>query len=255
MQGKEKAVVKPVPSGEWEYHQSRFTHLPKTPFRILVSGKSQSGKGVLTVNAVTNFWKDCFEAVYVFASTVHVDTTWQTIAHHAHRHLGQGRKDQFLFNDFDETALGEIMERQKANIAKQKKDPDIKKLKGILIIIDDLSHHSGLHKHSTGILSMLMTLGRHYGISLWCNVHSINSLGSLARRQASAIIVFSIANSREYDSLREQYGKLVGLSEFDRIYDIAIREAPPYSFLTIHASSNNPRRTFMLRFEAWLEPE
>jgi hypothetical protein len=255
MQTKEKAVVKAVPSGEWEYVQSRFSQLPKTPFRILVSGKSQSGRGVLTVNAVVNFWKECFEAVYVFASTVNVDTTWQTIAHHAYRHLQQGRKGEFMFNDFDETALSEIMERQRANIEKQKKDPDIKKLKGILIIIDDLSHHSEMHRHSTGILSKLMTLGRHYGISLWCNVHSINSLGSLARRQASAIIVFAIANSREYDSLREQYGKLVGLKEFDRIYDIAIREAPPYSFLTIHASSNNPARTFMLRFEAWLEPE
>ena len=250
-----KAIVQPVPSGEWEYHQSRFAQLPKTPFRILVSGKSQSGKGVLTVNAVTDFWKDCFQAVYVFASTVHVDTTWQTIAHYAHRNLQQGRKEQFLFNDFDEAALGEIMERQKLAISKQKKDTDVKKLKGILIIIDDLSHHSGLHRQSTGILSKLMTLGRHYGISLWCNVHSINSLGSLARRQASAVIVFSIANSREYDSIREQYGKLVGLPEFDRMYDIAIREAPPFSFLTIHASSNDPRRTFMIRFEAWLEPE
>ena len=249
-------IVKPVPSGEWQYEQSRFAHMPKVPYRLLVSGKSASGKGVLTVNMVTNFYRDVFERIYVFAATAQVDSTWQTIAHYAYRNLQQGRKGRFMFDDFDEKALTEIVEHQMIEIERQKRDPDRKKLKGILIIIDDLSDHSGLKRMSNGILNRLMTTGRHYGISLHLNVHSINSLGSLARRQASAIVVFSIANSREYESLREQYGKLVGLEAFDRFYDVAAgREAPPYSFLTILASSNDVNRMFLLRFEAWLQTD
>ena len=200
----DRPIVKPVPSGEWPHEQSRFAHMPKVPYRMLVSGKSASGKGVLTVNLVTNFYRNVFEQVFVFASTAHVDNTWQTIAHYAARNLQQGRKGQFMFDDFDEGALAEIVERQKLEIERQKKDPDRKKLKGILIIIDDLSSHAGLKRMSGGILNTLMTTGRHYGISLQLNVHSINSLGSLARRQASVVVIFSITNMREYDSLREQ---------------------------------------------------
>ena len=59
---------------------------------------------------------------------------------------------------------------------------------------DHLSDHSGLRKMSNGILNRLMTTRRHYRISLHLNVHSINSLGSLARRQASTIIIFPISN-------------------------------------------------------------
>ncbi len=254
---KEQAVVKPVPSGEWQYTQSRFGHLPRIPFRLLCSGKSASGKGVLTVNAVTNFYRDCFDRVYVFAATANVDNTWQTIAHYAYRHLNQRRREQILFEDFSEAELDRIVENQKIEIERQKRDPDRKKLKGILIILDDLSDHSGMRKLTNGILNRIMTTGRHFGISLWANVHSITSMGPLARRQATAIVVFTIANQREYQSLREQYGKIAGSEEaFDRLYDIAAgRDADPWSFLTILASSNDPNRMFMLRFEAWLVPE
>ncbi len=254
---REQALVKPVPSGEWEHTQSRFSHLPRIPFRLLCSGKSAAGKGVLTVNAVTNFYRDCFERIYVFAATANVDNTWQTIAHYAYRHLNQRRREQVLFDDFDEAVLAQIVENQKIAIERQKRDPDRKKLKGILIILDDLSDHSAMRRLSNGVLNRLMTTGKHYGISVWANVHSINSMGSLARRQATAIVVFAIANQREYQSLREQYGKIAGSERaFDQIYDVAAGKlADPYSFLTILAASNNPERMFMLRFEAWLVPE
>ena len=251
---REVARVKPVPSGEWEHEQSRFAHLPKVPFRFLISGKSASGKGVLTVNAVTNFYRDCFERIYVFAATVEQDNTWQTIAHYAYRHLNQRRREQFMFDQFDEAALAQIVENQKIEIARQKNDPDRKKLKGILVILDDLSDDSAMKRMANGILNRIMTTGRHYGISLWANVHSITSMGSLARRQATAIVVFRIASGTEYKSLKDQYGKIAGSDEsFDKIYETAVKD--PYSFLTIIAASNDPRRMFMLRFEAWLVPE
>ena len=90
MTTKERAIVKPQPAHEWAYKQSRFGHLPTQPFRILTVGKSASGKGVLLVNAVTDFWKGCFKRVYVCASTAEVDSTWKAIEHYAIRELGQG---------------------------------------------------------------------------------------------------------------------------------------------------------------------
>jgi len=99
-------------------------------------------------------------------------------------------------------------------------------------------------------------VARHYGISLWFNVHSIHSLGSLARRQASAIVVFPIANYKEKEAIREMYGQLAGsLRKFDAIMEEAIgKDSDPYSFLVIRANAKSAKRTFMLRFEAFLEP-
>ena len=162
-----------------------------------------------------------------------------------------------MFDQFDETALKAIIEMQKLSIDRQKKDPDRKgPLKGCLIIMDDLSHDGNLRKMQGGVLAELWTTPRHYGISLWANVHSINSLGSLARRQASAIIVFPIANYREAEAIREQYGQMAGsLRAFDTIMDTAIGpNSEPYSFLVIRTAAKDPRRAFMLRLEAWLEP-
>ena len=104
-------------------------------------------------------------------------------------------------------------------------------------------------------MSEMMTSSRHYAASIWCNIHAISSLGALARRQASAIIVFPIANYCEKESIREQFGRLAGsLQKVDAINDEAIGvNLEPYSFLTRRADAKSANRTFMLRFEAWLE--
>jgi len=253
----ERAIVKPVKGGEFKYKQSRFKHLPSVPFRCLCSGRSAAGKGVLVTNVVTDFFRDAFKKVYVFAPTVHLDNTWQTIAHHCNRNLKQSEyKEQFLFEDFDTAALADIMKKQRRDISIQKADDDIKELKGCLVIIDDFSDSSQLRLRSDGIINKLMCTGRHYGISLWINVHSINSLGSLARRQASTLIIFKVTNTREYQSLREQFGELIGLESFDAAYELAAgKDSPAYSFMTIFPNSHDPKRTLMARFDQCLEPE
>ena len=258
MKETERAIVKPQPAHEWAYKQSRFDHIPTQPFRILVSGKSASGKGVLMVNAVTDFYRGCFKRVFVFASTAEVDSTWKSIEHYAIRELGQGKtRSPFMYTTFDEAALRAIVDGQKLDMRRQKEDPDRKgPLKGCLIICDDLSHDGALRRMQGGISSELWTVARHYGISLWFNVHSIHSLGSLARRQASAIVVFPIANYKEKEAIREMYGQLAGsLKKFDAIMEEAIgKDSDPYSFLVIRADAKSAKRTFMLRFEAFLEP-
>ena len=120
-----RAVVRPQPDHEWKYAQSRFDHLPKIPFRTLVSGKSASGKGVLAVNAVTDFYRKCFKKSSCLLSTVEVDSTFESIEHYAVRELGQG-KAKFMYNNFDEVALRGIMDGQKMDIQRQKDDPDRK---------------------------------------------------------------------------------------------------------------------------------
>ena len=70
-------------------------------------------------------------------------------------------------------------------------------------------------------------------------------------------MVFGIGNSREYQSLSDQYSQLAGRDKpiFDAIYDLAAGpNAQPFSFLTIHTNSRDPNKTFMLRLESWIVP-
>ena len=60
----------------------------------------------------------------------------------------------------------------------------------------------------------------------------------------------------EAEAIREQYGQMAGsLKAFDALMDKAIGpNSEPYSFLLIRTDAKDPKRAFMLRFEAWLEP-
>ena len=110
-------------------------------FGFLVSGRSASGKGVLTANAVTDFWRGCFDSVFVFAATARVDSTWKAIEHFVLRELRPNSRAPFMFDHFNESALKAIIDMQRLASKRQKEDPDRKGgLKGCLIVIDDLSH-------------------------------------------------------------------------------------------------------------------
>ena len=102
------ALVRPIATTDWQYAQSRHKHLPKVPFSILTSGKSRSGKEVLLANVITDFYRDAFSAIYVFAPTVHLDDTFKLIEHHGYRHLKQ--KKPFMFDQYSESIISEIVE-------------------------------------------------------------------------------------------------------------------------------------------------
>ena len=70
------------------------------------------------VNAVTDFYRKCFKRIFVFASTVEVDSTFKAVEHYAVRELGQG-KVKFMYTTFDEVALRGIMEGRKRDIQQQ----------------------------------------------------------------------------------------------------------------------------------------
>ena len=210
---------------------------------------------MLAVNVITDFYRKCFEKIYIFSRTARLDSNYEKIIEYAEK-LGQDESEEpFVFEDLDVEALERIMKERKSLIQRIKAQGDTKKLPGCLIYIDDLSDSAILSKKTgEGIIPKLFTQARHYAISLWVNVHSVNSLGPLARKQASGLILFKITNAREYDSVKQQFAHLVGNDEFDALYDIAAgKQAPPYSFLTVfpnaHRADDPEKPMFMARFD------
>ena len=255
------AIVKPMLQARTDYKQSRYD-LPKLPMRTMIVGRSAAGKGTLIASMLQDQYRGCWESVYVFASTVHVDPLWLALVEYIRDTLGQIREVKDLediaiaHDKIDEVVIRKILAKGERSIKRQKAEGR-KLFKSTLLIFDDMSHTPALQKHQAGIMAEIFTTSRHFGCSLICSVHSVTSLGSLPRRQLSCLILFPDSNRRSYESLSEQYSRLAGPDRktFDEIYQLALgKDAPPFSFLTINVNER-PGRIFMLRFSDFIVPE
>ena len=257
----ESAKVTPLPHAERHYKGSRFKAMPKVPFRMMLTGRSGSGKTVTISSMVLDHYRGCFESIYIFSSTADLDPTFKAIATYAQEELGQGKTDdpasvEFVYTTFNEPTILEIMERTKLSIEKQTRDKK-RILKGSLLIIDDMSHTKELRNHGGSVLGRCFTTARHHGLSIIASTHSANSLGALARRQIDTLCCYSISNRLEMQSLSDQYSRLASKDPrvFDQIYKYAAGPgSPPFSFLTIHVNSRDKDRTFCARFDEWILP-
>ena len=254
------AKVTPLPQAERHYKNSKYKAMPKVPFRLMLTGRSGSGKTVTISSLVLDHYRGCFEAIYLFSSTAELDPTFKAIANYARDELGQGETDdpastQFVHTTLSEPAILDIMERTKDSIERQAKTK--KHIKGSLLIIDDLSHTKELRNHGGSVIGRVFTTARHHGLSIIASTHSANSLGALARRQIDTLCCFGISNRLEMQSLVDQYSRLASQDPkiFEEIYKYAAGPgSPPYSFLTIHVNSRDKDRTFCARFDEWILP-
>ena len=93
----------------------------------------------------------------------------------------------------DPQELEDLQDHQ--DLVQKQKSRKEKTLSSLLLCIDDLSDDPNLKLRGESLLSKLFCTGRHMGISVWLNCHSLNSCGPLLRKNASTLVVFKISNS------------------------------------------------------------
>ena len=76
---KDEISVKPIKLQEHTCKQSKHDIVPKLPMGKLVLPPSSGGKTVLLSNLISNEYRDCFERVFIFSPSVHVDQTWSAV--------------------------------------------------------------------------------------------------------------------------------------------------------------------------------
>jgi predicted ATP-binding protein involved in virulence len=76
---KDEIIVKPITLQEYTCKQSKHDIAPKLPLRSILLAPSGSGKTVLLANLILNVYRGCFERIYVFSPSVHLDQTWQAV--------------------------------------------------------------------------------------------------------------------------------------------------------------------------------
>ena len=93
---------------------------------MLCVGPSGSGKTVFLTALVTDLYKGCFERVYVFSPSVHVDGAWLPVKKFVKEVLEVPEDEQWAFDTYNHAALEEIIDTQKrvTELAKAKKQEE-----------------------------------------------------------------------------------------------------------------------------------
>ena len=123
----ETAVVRPMAQATVTYKQSEHV-LPKIPMRTMIVGRSAAGKGTPIASLIQEQYADCFEAAYVFASTVDVDPLWIALIKHIHEELGQPRDAYEMgsipiaHSTIDEEAIRAILAKSEKSLKRQKQE-------------------------------------------------------------------------------------------------------------------------------------
>ena len=82
-------------------------------------------------------------------------------------------------------------------------------------------------------------------------MHSAISAGPLLRKNASCWILFKVSNSKDYKTISEEFGHLVGGTDmFDEVYRAALGpKSPEYSFLVIKPREQDVNEMFLARWD------
>ena len=96
----------------WETQQPRseFADVaPPTPCRLLITGPSGSGKGILTVDLLTRIYAGCFQRIIVLSPSMHLDSAWQPVKDYVHKVMGVPEEEECFLDNWDEEKITEIL--------------------------------------------------------------------------------------------------------------------------------------------------
>jgi hypothetical protein len=221
--------------------QSDNTILPSLPMRSLIIGPSASGKTYLLNKLITDYYKGCFERVYIFSQSIDLDQTYNPI-----KHMQKDIKKEDLYYDtFDENILQNIIDKHTHVITKLKETKQ-KDMYNICIIIDDFIDDKRIANRSKALNSLFIR-GRHSFISTICLIQKYISVSPMIRINISSLMIFKLKNMKDLQALLDETSALVDKKTLLEIYNTAIERK--YNFLYINLMADNINEMFYINFD------
>ena len=131
-------IIKPYNKDKFGCKQSKYDVMSKLPVKSLIVAPSNSGKSILLQNMILDIYRGCFEKVYIFSPSIHIDGVWAPEKQYLKDELEQVEtdRDRYYFDTFDQAEFTKIITTQ-AKIVKHMKDKGFKNIYNIAFIIDD----------------------------------------------------------------------------------------------------------------------
>jgi hypothetical protein len=111
---KDEIIIKPIKLQEYTCTQSKHDIAPKLPLRSIILAPSGSGKTVLLAKLILNVYRGCFERIYVFSPSAHLDQTWQAVKDYQEHimKVKETPKETLYFDHYNPEDLQNIIDTQ-----------------------------------------------------------------------------------------------------------------------------------------------
>ena len=239
--------VTPVKSKDYTSKQSAYNMCAKCPFRSIILGPSGSGKTILLQTMILDIYKGCFDRIYIFSPSVHLDHTWYPVKEYIKNHMKveDSKEEPIYYDNYDPSALTNIIETQ-TQITEHMKKKGKSKMFQILIVIDDFADDRAFSRNSR-LLHSLYTRGRHSFISTITATQVFNALSPIVRKNATELYCYRLRNYKDLESVVEELSALCPKKDLLEMYREATDE--PYSFWYINMCSKDINNMFYIRFD------
>ena len=219
------------------------------PLRMVISGPSGSGKGILTSKLLLETFRGKFTKIYYFSASSTLDDNLLPLKKYCEKHLGQGENDPCLYDSWDESVLENIVERQK-KVCDYVKAQNSKRIFHICIICDDFATERRVVRGGT--LEKLFLRGRHFSASVLVLTQYYRLLSPSIRTNATALAVFRLRSGADKEAIMSENSAIVKRKTLEALDDIATSKA--FGFLLILLSESDPSKMFFSSLETRLIP-
>jgi hypothetical protein len=213
---------------------SYYTKIDKLfdlPLRLLISGKSQlSGKGT----TILNLFRDSFYGKYFSGSDIYYITNNKV--DNKMRLLSEFKSiPEENIMPYDEEILEELydmIEEEFIDAVSENEKPPNK-----MIIFDDVGYSNSLKNKEAGIISKLISNGRHLNLSQIYSIQSYKMASTTIRNQITGAILFN-TSQKELELITEDMNYLENKKAFVKMFRDTIKKGGRHSFLVVNFTND-----------------
>ena len=204
---------------------------------------SGQGKTTTLIAMLLGPYAKVFDEIHIFSPSVDLDSAWDPV-----REFAKGLKASSFHSEWDEKALHEIMDGQKAKIKELKLAKSKKPLPQCLTCIDDFADRADIMHTASNILTTLFIRGRHFGSSCWISSQKLTAISTVARVNFRFMLVWRLRNKKELlDGLLYELSALFPLPVLYEMYETAIQDE--HSFWYLNLVAKKKEEMSFVRFE------
>ena len=157
--------------------------------------------------------------MYIFSPSIDVDMTWEPVKKYIEHEMkiAHTDKEPLFFDNYDASALQNIITTQHKVIDFMKKQKNTTKLYSVLVVVDDFADDPTFSRQSK-MLHALYTRGRHNSISTITATQTFSSIAPIIRVNATELYVYRLRNYKDLETFIDEVSAVADKKTLLHIY-------------------------------------